>query len=125
SAGTHAADASVVVADVFVGAGVSWVRGDNEPVGHVRRAVLDRDFHVDVWADIAQVVTGDPCPRCGEPLSVDRGIEVGQVFQLGTKYTEALDCTYTDEAGEQPPQGMGCYGTRRAAPIRAAGWVDA
>jgi prolyl-tRNA synthetase len=73
-----------------------------------------------VWADIAQVVTGDPCPRCGEPLSVDRGIEVGQVFQLGTKYTEALECTYSDEGGEQHPMVMGCYGigvTRTVAAV--------
>jgi prolyl-tRNA synthetase len=86
------------------------VTGANEPDYHVRRAVLDRDFRVDVWGDIAQVKTGDPCPRCGAPLSVDRGIEVGQVFQLGTKYTEALDCKYTDEAGAQHPMVMGCYG---------------
>jgi prolyl-tRNA synthetase len=111
---------SLVVADRFVRSRESWVTGANEPDYHVRRAVLDRDFHVDVWADIAQVVTGDPCPRCGEPLSVDRGIEVGQVFQLGTKYTEALECTYTDEGGEQHPMVMGCYGigvTRTVAAV--------
>ena len=110
----------LVVADRFVRSGASWVTGANEPDFHVRRAVLDRDFHVDVWADIAEVVTGDPCLRCGEPLSVDRGIEVGQVFQLGTKYTEALECTYTDEGGEQHPMVMGCYGigvTRTVAAV--------
>ena len=51
-----------------------------------------------------------PCPRCGQPLRIDRGIEVGHVFQLGTKYTEALDAHYTDENGEQHPMVMGCYG---------------
>ena len=56
------------------------------------------------------IVTGDACPRCGEPLSVDRGIEVGHVFQLGTKYSIALDANYTDEHGEQHPMVMGCYG---------------
>ena len=118
--GPHLPGVSLVVADRFVRSGASWVTGANEPDYHVRRAVLDRDFHVDVWADITQVVTGDPCPRCGESLSVDRGIEVGQVFQLGTKYTEALDCTYTDEAGEQHPMVMGCYGigvTRTVAAV--------
>jgi prolyl-tRNA synthetase len=108
--GPHFPGAALVVGDRAVRAGREWVTGANEPDYHVRRAVLDRDFHVDVWADIAQVVTGDPCPRCGATLSVDRGIEVGQVFQLGTKYTEALDCTFTDEAGEQHPMVMGCYG---------------
>jgi prolyl-tRNA synthetase len=108
--GPHFPDAALVVADRSVRSRAEWVTGANEPDYHVRRAVLDRDFRVDVWADIAQVKTGDPCPRCGAPLSVDRGIEVGQVFQLGTKYTEALDCKYTDEAGEQHPMVMGCYG---------------
>jgi prolyl-tRNA synthetase len=118
--GPHFPRASLIVADRAVRSEAAWVTGANEPDYHVRRAVLDRDFHVDVWADIAQVVTGDPCPRCGAPLSVDRGIEVGQVFQLGTKYTEALDCKYTDEAGDQHPMVMGCYGigvTRVAAAI--------
>ena len=108
--GPHFPGAALVVGDRAVRAGREWVTGANEPDYHVRRAVLDRDFRVDLWADIAQVVTGDPCPRCGATLSVDRGIEVGQVFQLGTKYTEALDCTFTDEAGEQHPMVMGCYG---------------
>jgi len=108
--GPHFPGAALVVADRWVRTKPEWVTGANQPDYHVRHAVLDRDFHVDVWADIAQVATGDPCPRCGAPLSVDRGIEVGQVFQLGTKYTEALDCKYTDEAGEQHPMVMGCYG---------------
>jgi prolyl-tRNA synthetase len=118
--GPHFPGVERVVADRWVRARPEWVTGANEPDYHVRRAVLDRDFHVDVWADIAQVITGDPCPRCGAPLSVDRGIEVGQVFQLGTKYTEAMDCKYTDEAGEQHPMVMGCYGigvTRLVAAI--------
>ena len=76
----------------------------------MRNAVLGRDFEVNQWADLVTVVTGDPCPRDGAPLSVDRGIEVGQVFQLGTKYAEALDALYTDESGEQHPMVMGCYG---------------
>jgi prolyl-tRNA synthetase len=118
--GPHFPGGSLVVADRAVRSKAEWVTGANEPDYHVQRAVLDRDFHVDVWADIAQVVTGDPCPRCGEPLSVDRGIEVGQVFQLGTKYSDALDCKYTDEAGEQHSMVMGCYGmgvTRTVAAI--------
>ncbi len=68
-----------------------WITGANEADHHVRDAVLGRDFHVDVWADLVTIVSGDTCPRCGGTLSVDRGIEVGHVFQLGTKYAEALD----------------------------------
>jgi prolyl-tRNA synthetase len=108
--GPHFADASVVVADPSVRAGRAWITGANRADHHVRNAVLGRDFDVDVWADIVTVVPGDPCPRCGNPLSIDRGIEVGHVFQLGTKYSEALDARYTDEKGEQHPMVMGCYG---------------
>lgn len=102
--------AAIVVADALVGEERPWVTGANEQDFHVENAVLGRDFRVDVWADLVSVVSGDPCPRCGSPLSVDRGIEVGQVFQLGTKYAEALDARYTDENGEQHPMVMGCYG---------------
>ena len=102
--------AALVVADPLVGEERPWVTGANESDHHVRHAVLGRDFRVDVWADLVSVVSGDPCPRCGSELSVDRGIEVGHVFQLGTKYAEALDATYTDDDGNRHPMVMGCYG---------------
>lgn len=102
--------AALVVADPLVGEERPWVTGANEADYHVRHAVLGRDFHVDLWADLVSVVSGDPCPRCVSALSVDRGIEVGHVFQLGTKYAEALDATYTDDAGADHPMVMGCYG---------------
>ena len=103
-------DAALVVADPSVAAPIAWVTGANEVDHHVRGAVLGRDFGVDVWDDIVTIVPGDPCPRCGLPLSVDRGIEVGHVFQIGTKYSIALEAYYTDEHGEQYPMVMGCYG---------------
>jgi len=108
--GPHFAGATIVVADPSVRRQGGWVTGANEVDHHVRNAVLGRDFEVQAWADLVTIVTGDACPRCGEPLSVDRGIEVGHVFQLGTKYTEALDARYTDENGESHPMVMGCYG---------------
>src|SRR5581483_9595053 len=108
--GRDSAKAAFVVADPLVGLAHPWITGANEIDHHVRNAVLGRDFHVQQWADLVTVVTGDPCPRCGKPLSVDRGIEVGQVFQLGTKYAAALGALYTDEGGEQHPMVMGCYG---------------
>jgi prolyl-tRNA synthetase len=108
--GPDFAGAVVVVADPAIAAPIGWVTGANEPDHHVRNAVLGRDFHVDVWADLVTIVSGDACPRCLEPLSVDRGIEVGHVFQIGTKYSVALGATYTDEHGEQHPMVMGCYG---------------
>jgi prolyl-tRNA synthetase len=108
--GPHYPGASIVVADPAIAAPIGWVAGANEIDHHTRNAVLGRDFNVDLWADLVTIVTGDVCPRCGEPLSVDRGIEVGHVFQIGTKYSVALDANYTDEHGEQHPMVMGCYG---------------
>jgi prolyl-tRNA synthetase len=110
--GPHFPGATVRVADPAIGvpnAG-GWVTGANKVDHHVRRAVLGRDFEIDKYADLVTVVTGDPCPRCGSPLSVDRGIEVGHTFQLGTKYSVALGADYTDETGQQHPMVMGCYG---------------
>jgi len=100
----------LVVADPLVGAAHDWVTGANQVDHHARHAVLGRDFTVDVWADLVAVRTGDPCPRCGSELSVDRGIEVGQVFQLGTKYADALGAHFTDEVGDAHSMIMGCYG---------------
>jgi prolyl-tRNA synthetase len=110
--GPHFPGATVRVADpaVRAGAGEGWVTGANTVDHHVRRAVLGRDFEVDTFADLVTVVTGDACPRCGSALSVDRGIEVGHTFQLGTKYSVALGAEYTDETGQQHPMVMGCYG---------------
>jgi prolyl-tRNA synthetase len=108
--GPHHPGLDVVVADPSVAAAQGWVTGANERDRHVRDAVLDRDFRVDVWADLAVVAPGDACPRCGAGLAVARGIEVGHVFQLGTKYSERLDARFQDDAGEQHPMIMGCYG---------------
>jgi prolyl-tRNA synthetase len=110
--GPHFPGATVRVADpvVAVATANGWVTGANRVDHHVRHAALGRDFEVDTFADLVTVVTGDPCPRCGAPLSVDRGIEVGHTFQLGTKYSIALGAEYTDEKGEQHPMVMGCYG---------------
>jgi prolyl-tRNA synthetase len=104
--------AAVVVADHGVRRPGGWVTGANRVDHHVRDAALGRDFHVDAdhWGDLVVIVSGDTCPQCGHELSVDRGIEVGQVFQLGTKYSIALGALYTDDGGEQHPMVMGCYG---------------
>ena len=100
----------LVIADPAVHAGTEWVIGANRVDAHTRHAVPGRDFRIDVVADLVVVATGDACPRCGGELRIDRGIEVGHVFQLGTKYSTALDALYTDDAGAQHPMVMGCYG---------------
>ncbi len=108
--GPDFAGAKHVVADSSVRAPHPWITGANEVDHHVKGAVLGRDFTPTRWAEIAIVEPGDACPKCGSPLRIDRGIEVGHVFQLGTKYTEALGALYTDEDGGQHPMVMGCYG---------------
>jgi prolyl-tRNA synthetase len=108
--GPHHPDVSIVVADPSVGAPQGWVTGSNKADHHVRDAQVDRDFAVNQWTEIATVVPGDPCPKCEQPLAIDRGIEVGHVFQLGAKYSNAFDATYTDDEGASHPMQMGCYG---------------
>jgi prolyl-tRNA synthetase len=108
--GPHFPGAAVVVADSSVEGPRGWVTGSNRVDHHVRNAVLGRDFNVDIWADLVTIVSGDACPNCGSSLSVNRGIEVGHVFQIGTKYSEVFDAKYVDEHGEERPIYVGSYG---------------
>lgn len=99
-----------LVCDESLRASTSWTCGANEADYHYTGARPGRDFEADAWADLVSVRPGDPCPRCGKPLSGARGIEVSQVFQLGTKYSEAMGATFADESGVERPFLMGCYG---------------
>jgi prolyl-tRNA synthetase len=103
-------DDVVVIADHSVRGGGNWVTGANKPDAHVTGANLDRDFRVDRWEDISQVLPGDPCPRCGGTLQVGRGIVVGHTYQLGTRYSKPLEATFLDEDGTERHFEMGCYG---------------
>jgi len=86
------------------------VVGANKQDAHLINANLDRDFQVTEFADLREVQPGDPCPRCGDVLEGARGIEVGQVFKLGTKYSKAMGATFLQENGVETPFVMGCYG---------------
>ena len=86
------------------------VVGANQADAHYRNALVDRDFQVSGWADLRVIREGDPCPRCAEPVVVKRGIEVGHIFKLGTKYSEKLHATYLDAQGAERVLVMGCYG---------------
>lgn len=99
-----------LVVDENLRASKSWTCGANELDYHYTGACPDRDFTVDEWADLITVRAGDPCPHCDKPLQGARGIEVSQVFQLGTKYSAAMGATFTDEDGREKPFLMGCYG---------------
>ncbi len=70
----------------------------------------ERDFKISEWLDVKKVVAGDLCPKCGKPLKIKKGIEVGQIFKLGTKYSKKLDAFYVDADGSRKPFIMGCYG---------------
>ncbi|WP_416188563.1 proline--tRNA ligase [Paratractidigestivibacter sp.] len=88
----------------------SWACGANVDGYHYVGVEPGRDFAVDEWADLITVAEGDPCPKCGCGLHSARGIEISQVFQLGTKYSEAMGATFMDEDGREKPFLMGCYG---------------
>jgi prolyl-tRNA synthetase len=109
-----------IVADREVAAGANWVVGANEEGFHLTGVNVGRDFEPDQVADLRLVEPGDPCPRCGEAMVGRRGIEVGQVFQLGTKYSEALGARYLDETGRERPVVMGCYGIGVTRTVAAA-----
>ncbi len=86
------------------------VSGANEVDFHYKNVNPERDFKEVRVADLRLVKDGDPCPRCGAPMKMTRGIEAGQVFTLGTKYSAAMGATFLDEQGKEKPLVMGCYG---------------
>ena len=77
---------------------------------HILNVNYGRDYEGDIVTDLKVLKAGDPCPVCGAPIKHTRGIEVGQVFKLGTKYSEAMNATYKDENQQDHPLVMGCYG---------------
>ncbi len=99
-----------IIADPTIKEMVNVVVGANKPEKHLVNVNLDRDFKVDLFGDVRNAVVGDACPRCGAPLTMQNAIEVGHVFKLGTKYTEALNAKYLDESGSLQTIIMGCYG---------------
>ncbi len=100
----------LVVADESVRGAVNAVTGAGRRDWHVRGLSLERDAGISEFLSFAKARSGDPCPRCGNPLSIARGIEVGHIFKLGTKYSKAMRCEFTDEKGETRPVVMGTYG---------------
>ncbi|MFZ4719798.1 MAG: His/Gly/Thr/Pro-type tRNA ligase C-terminal domain-containing protein, partial [Ilumatobacteraceae bacterium] len=90
--------------------GTAWITGADQPGKHVMHLVAGRDFTADGTIEAAEVHAGDPCPRCGNPLEIARGIEIGHIFQLGRKYAEALGLTVLDEHGKTRVVTMGSYG---------------
>src|SRR5471030_985 len=84
--------------------------GANEDGFHFKNVSIERDIKVSAWFDLRTVSVGEPCVKCGKSLKIRRAIEVGHVFKLGTKYSEALNATFLDADGARKPSVMGCYG---------------
>ncbi|MBR1993229.1 MAG: proline--tRNA ligase, partial [Firmicutes bacterium] len=102
-------DCKIVVDSELVGL-KNLVAGANKTDYHVKNVNYGRDFEGDIVVDIKNLLEGDPCPVCGAPVKHTRGIEVGQVFKLGTKYSESMGATYKDENQQDQLIVMGCYG---------------
>ena len=110
SLGAVGVDGIPVYADEVLRGGSGMVTGANDDGHHLRNVNIERDVAVGEWADLRQVQAGELCVETGQPLKIRRAIEVGHVFKLGTKYSEALSATFLDENGKSIPSIMGCYG---------------
>ena len=104
-----ARDATVVV-DELVARSPNLVAGANRVGWHVRNVNVPRDYTPDHIAEITNAREGDPCPRCGSPVKLRKGIEVGNIFKLGTEFSEAFGSMYLGDDGERHPIVMGSYG---------------
>jgi prolyl-tRNA synthetase len=99
-----------VIADPSVLAAGPLVAGANRAGYHLRDVVYGRDWQATLIADISAVRAGDPCARCGAALKLERGVEIGHIFKLGTRFTEAFGASYLDQDGASRPIVMGSYG---------------
>jgi prolyl-tRNA synthetase len=109
-----------IIADNAVRGMVNFITGGNKVDLHLKNVNIGRDFNVDQFTDLRMIVKGDKCPRCGGDLNFGRGIEVGHVFKLGTKYSKAMRGVYLDEQGMEKLLFMGCYGIGIARTVAAA-----
>jgi len=110
SVGAHGRAPLQIVVDDLIPLSPNLVAGANEEGYHLLNVNYGRDYTATIVCDIAAARDGDPCPHCGGPLRTARGVEVGNIFQLGTRYAEALGATYLDREGQPRPIVMGSYG---------------
>lgn len=109
-----------VLADQAVAGMVDFITGANQADMHYTGVSCGRDFAAPTFADLRLAKAGDACPRCGAALELWRGIEVGHVFKLGTKYSAALGATVLDDQGQERDLFMGCYGIGVGRTVAAA-----
>ncbi|MFB6782999.1 proline--tRNA ligase [Streptomyces sp. NPDC056352] len=98
------------IADPRIAPGTAWITGANKPGTHAKNVVCGRDFEVDDYLDVVVVEAGDPCPRCGTGLKLDRAIEIGHIFQLGRKFADAFQLDVLGQNGKPVRVTMGSYG---------------
>lgn len=98
------------IADPRIAPGTAWVTGANKPDTHAKNVVCGRDFEVDDYLDVVVVEAGDPCPKCGTGLKLDRAIEIGHIFQLGRKFADAFQLDVLGQNGKPVRVTMGSYG---------------
>ena len=109
-----------IIADNGLKGMKNMIAGGNEHDVHIINVNIGRDFKVDAFADIRLAVEGDACPRCAQALTTTRGIEVGHIFKLGTKYSTAMHAEFLDAQGKSHPMVMGCYGIGVGRTVAAA-----
>jgi len=109
-----------IFADLDIQEMVNFVTGANEKDAHLIHVNIGRDFQVSQFADIRRFTPGDYCPLCGKETRMDKGIEVGHTFKLGTKYSQAMGATFLDDQGRAKEMVMGCYGIGLGRTVAAA-----
>jgi prolyl-tRNA synthetase len=109
-----------LIADPSVKELGAFACGANRADAHLVDVEWGRDAEPEAWVDVVLVAGGDACPSCGTALESSRGIEVGHIFKLGTKYSQAMGCNFTDENGRDLPMIMGCYGFGVGRTVAAA-----
>jgi prolyl-tRNA synthetase len=109
-----------ILADLDIQELVNFVTGANERDAHLIHVNTGRDFQVSQFVDIRKFTPGDRCPLCGEETRMDKGIEVGHTFKLGTKYSKVMGATFLDDQGREKEIVMGCYGIGVGRTVAAA-----
>ncbi len=109
-----------IIADSLIKDFDGMVVGANSEDTHLKGVAAGRDFEIGRFEDLVFAREGDLCPKCGEGMSASRGIEVGHIFKLGTKYSSAMNATFQDDKGENHPFIMGCYGFGVSRMVAAA-----
>ncbi|MCF8104343.1 MAG: proline--tRNA ligase [Desulfohalobiaceae bacterium] len=109
-AGPKDLEIRTIIADNLLLKEKDWVTGANQKDMHLRHVDLERDVSVREYADLVNIVETDPCPECDADIRFHKGIEVGHIFKLGTKYSRALEALFLDDQGNEQEMIMGCYG---------------